>query len=119
MARDRSQVPVESSGAERRRVPRIAVEDAFECRLEVRTRVRLVDISLTGALLASDAQLPVGTRAHMQTGVGSVPFSPDVQVRRLADGHSRDATPALGAVFVGMDEKSRRSLEAFLRKATE
>ena len=109
----------EESGAERRRVPRVAVDGELECRLEVRTRVRLVDISLTGALLASDAQLPAGTRAHLQAGVGAAPFAPEVQVQRVVDRHSREAKPALGAVFVGMDEKSRRSLEAFLRKASE
>jgi c-di-GMP-binding flagellar brake protein YcgR len=105
--------------AERRRVPRVAVDGALECQLEVRTRIRLVDISLTGALLSSEAHLPVGTRAHLQAGVGAAPFSPDVQVQRIVDRASRDAKPALGAVFVGMDEKSRRSLEEFLRKASE
>ncbi len=55
----------------------------------------------------------------MQAGVGSAPFAPDVQVQRIVDRHSRESKPALGAVFVGMDEKSRRSLEEFLRKASE
>jgi c-di-GMP-binding flagellar brake protein YcgR len=119
MASDRIPVENEASGAERRRVPRVAVDDGLECRLEVRTRVRLVDISLTGTLMASDAQLPVGTRAHMHAGVGSAPFAPDVQVQRIVDRHSRESKPALGAVFVGMDEKSRQSLEEFLRKASE
>ncbi len=109
----------DTSGVERRRVPRVAVDEGLDCRLEVRTRVRLVDISLTGALLASEAQLPVGTTAHMQAGVGATPFAPDVRVQRIVDRHSRESKPALGAVFVGMDEKSRRSLEAFLRKASE
>jgi c-di-GMP-binding flagellar brake protein YcgR len=108
-----------ATGVERRRVPRVAVDEGLDCRLEVRTRVRLVDISLTGALLASEAQLPVGTTAHMQAGVGAAPFSPDVRVQRIVDRHNRESKPALGAVFVGMDEKSRRSLEAFLRKASE
>ena len=119
MASDQIPVGIESSAAERRRVPRVAIDDRRECRLEVRTRVRLVDISLTGALLLSDAQLPVGTRAHMQAGVGASPFAPDVEVQRIVDRHNRESKPALGAVFVGMDEKSRRSLEEFLRKASE
>ena len=122
MASDQIPVGIETSGAERRRVPRVAIDDRRECRLEVRTRVRLVDISLTGALLLSDAQLPVGTRAHMQAGVGASPFAPDVEVQRIVDRHNtsgRESKPALGAVFVGMDEKSRRSLEEFLRKASE
>ena len=119
MASEQIPVQTEVSDAERRRVPRVAVEEGLECRLEVRTRVRLVDISLTGALLSSEAQLPVGTRAHMHAGVGSSPFSPDVQVQRVVDRNSRESKSALGAVFVGMDENSRRSLEAFLRKASE
>jgi hypothetical protein len=106
-------------GAERRRVPRIAVEDGLECRLEVRTRIRLVDISLTGALLATDAQLPVGTRAQIHAGVGTASFAPEVQVRRVVNRQSRESQPALGAIFTDMDDKSRRSLEAFLRKASE
>lgn len=113
-----AEVPAPSM-AERRRVPRVAVDGALECQIEVRTRIRLVDISLTGALLSSEAQLPVGTRAHLQAGVGASPFAPDVQVQRIVDRGNREAKPALGAVFVGMDEKSRRSLEEFLRKASE
>jgi hypothetical protein len=78
-----------------------------------------VDISLTGALLATDAQLPVGTRAHIHAGMGAAPFAPEVQVRRIVDRGTKESKPALGAVFIDMDEKSRRSLEAFLRKASE
>ena len=103
--------------AERRRGPRVAVDEGLECRLEVRTKIRLLDISLSGALMAGDAALPVGTRAQLRAGVGPAPFAPEVQVKRQVDRSGRDA--ALGAVFVGMDEKSRRSLEEFLRKASE
>jgi hypothetical protein len=110
---------VDGTGSERRRLPRVAVEEGLECKLEVRTRIRLLDISLTGALLASDAQLPVGTKAHLRAGVGSTPFSPEVQVRRHVDRAGRETSLALGAVFVGMDDRSRRSLEEFLRKASE
>jgi hypothetical protein len=110
---------IEHAEAERRRVPRVEVDEGLECRLEMKTRVRLVDISLTGALLASEAHLPVGTRALMHAGVGAAPFAPEVQVQRVVDRGNRDARPSIGAVFVGMDESSRRSLEAFLRKASE
>jgi hypothetical protein len=108
----------EQAEAERRRLPRVEVDEGLECRLEMRTRIRLVDISLTGALLSSEAQLPVGTKAHLHAGVGAAPFAPEVQVQRVVD-RGREANAALGAVFVGMDEKSRRSLEAFLCKASE
>ena len=110
---------MEMDGAERRRVPRVEVEDGLECRLEVRTRIRLLDISLSGALLAGEAPLPVGTRAQLRAGVGPAPFAPEVQVQRQVNRGGREANPALGAVFVGMDDSSRRSLEEFLRKASE
>jgi hypothetical protein len=106
-------------GTERRRVPRVEVEEGLECRLEVKTRIRLLDISLSGALLAGEAPLPVGTRAQLRAGVGPAPFAPEVQVKRQVDRPGREANPALGAVFVGMDEPSRKSLEEFLRKASE
>jgi hypothetical protein len=109
----------EHTGAERRRQPRLEV-GGLECRLETRTRVRLVDISLSGALLASEAPLPVGTRAQLKAGVSTAPFAPEVQVQRTLDPDSRrDKLQGLGAVFVDMDEQSRRSLETFLRKASE
>lgn len=109
------------SDVERRRLPRVEAEPGLECSLEIKTRVRLLDISLTGALLASEAPFPVGIRAHIRAGVGNAPFAPEVQVRRLVDRATRGNghQAGLGAVFVGMDDKSRQSLEAFLRKASE
>jgi hypothetical protein len=109
----------DDNGAERRRLPRVEVEEGLECQLEVRTRIRLVDISLSGALLSSEAQLPVGTKAQLRAGVGPAPFAPEVQVKRHIDRTGRDAQSGLGAVFVGMDDRSRKSLEEFLRKASE
>ena len=109
----------ESNDAERRRLPRVAAESGLECRLEVKTRIRLLDISLSGALMATEAQLPVGTRALMRAGVGSAPFSPEVQVQRTVDRPAGAPQTGLGAVFVAMDDRSRQSLEVFLRKASE
>jgi len=109
----------EETVPERRRVARVAMREGLDCRLQVRTRVRLVDISLNGTLLASEAHLPVGTAAHLRAGLGPSPFTPEVQVQRIADRSGRDAGVGLGAVFLGMDEESRRCLEEFLRKASE
>lgn len=103
--------------SERRHGPRVTLEAGVECRLELRTRVRLLDISLTGALLGADVALPVGARAHLRSAIAASAFSPDVQVRRPADVSGRNAKVGLGAVFTGMDERSQKSLEEFLRKA--
>lgn len=103
---------------ERRRGPRAEGPSSAECLLEVRTRVRLVDISLTGTLMASEVPLPIGTRAHLRSNVGASSFTPAVQVRRVADAPARGTGDRLGAMFTTMDDRSRRSLEEFLRKAT-
>ena len=110
----------EYAGVERRRVPRIGPPGLQECRLEIRARVRLLDISESGTLLASEVRLPAGTRAQLRTGLAAGPLTPVVEIRRGTDLPVGQApVPALGATFVEMDEPSRRSLEAFLTKASE
>lgn len=104
---------------ERRQWPRATLGDTLDCRLEVRSRVRLLDISLTGALVAGDVPLPIGTRAQLRSGIASGTFTPDVEVRRVSEASGRTPATGLGAVFLAMDERSRRSLEQFLRKASE
>jgi c-di-GMP-binding flagellar brake protein YcgR len=102
---------------ERRRTPRVDVPDAFECRFEMRVRVRLIDISASGVLLQSDAALPVETEGELKAVLATTRFSPNLQVRRTAP-LTRNEGMQLGMVFVEMDDGSRQSLEAFLRKAT-
>jgi hypothetical protein len=102
----------------RRRFPRVAAE-GIECRLEMRTKVRLVDISLSGVLLSADAPLPVGTRAQLRAGVGAGPFCPDIRVERLGSRTDQGVALGWGTVFLDMDDASRKSLENFLRKASE
>jgi hypothetical protein len=97
--------------SERRRMPRVELGAGRECRLDLRTRVRLLDISVSGVLLSGEIRLPVGTRAHMQTSLAAVPFGGEITVRRIA-GES-----AVGATFMALDERSRQRLEAFLRRA--
>jgi hypothetical protein len=99
---------------ERRRQPRWPAGDDLECRVEVHRRVRLLDISGTGALLEAAARLPVGTHGHLRIGIGPT-FTPDIEIRRVAGGEP--PTVAMGAIFTAMDDRSRRSLEAFLSKA--
>jgi hypothetical protein len=104
---------------ERRQWPRATLNEALDCRLEVRSRVRLLDISLTGALVAGDVSLPIGTRARLRSGIATGTIVPDVEVRRISEPSGRIPVTGMGAVFVAMDERSRRSLEQFLRKASE
>jgi hypothetical protein len=103
---------------ERRQTARVDLGGRVECRLDFRTRVRLIDISLSGGLLAVEQPLPVGTPAHLQSGLGAGAFNAGVQVRRSVGLPAALPLKALGAVFTGMDERSRRTLEDFLRKAS-
>lgn len=99
---------------ERRKTPRVEVKAHDMVRLELRHRVQMLDISQSGALIACETLLPVGTRGHLRAGLASQPFASEVAVRRH---HPRQATrglTSLGAMFGGMDERSRRSLELFL-----
>ena len=102
---------------ERRRTPRVDVDAHFDCRFEMRARVRLVDISASGALLVSETVLPVETAGNLKAVLAASRFAPSLQVRRTSILPRHEGTQ-LGTVFVGMDDESRKSLEAFLRKAT-
>jgi c-di-GMP-binding flagellar brake protein YcgR len=87
-----------------------------ECDVQLRTRVRLLDISATGALVESELPLPVGARGQLRFALAGATFAPTVQVRRRAGAPVRDLN--LGTMFTSMDDTSRRRLEEFLRKAT-
>lgn len=105
------------NGPDRRLHPRWRTRDGVECRLQTRTRVRLLDISAVGTLLGIERPLPVGTQARLQSTVGSAPFSPVVEICRTATRGPDPKAVALGAIFVSMDDRSRRSLQAFLAVA--
>lgn len=107
----------ETTKPDRRKSPRAALGKGAECRLELRTRVRLLDISMSGTLLGTDVRLPVGTKAQLRSGISANTFAPEVQVKRLAEPSARNPTTGLGAAFTTMDERSRKSLEDFLKKA--
>jgi PilZ domain len=105
--------------SERRLSPRIPLAGDVECRVDLRTRVRMLDISLGGALLAAELAVPVGASAELRTGLGATAFRADVQVRRAVGLPAAVTLNGLGAMFTTMDERSRRSLEDFLRKASQ
>ena len=102
---------------ERRRTQRVELLPDETVRVEIRHRVQLIDISLSGALLAGEAGLPVGTRGHFRAGLAATPFSAEVTVRR----HQPRPAPrrvGLGTTFSSMDEQSRQSLSHFLRRGS-
>lgn len=102
---------------ERRRTPRVPLGAAVECAIKVQSRVSILDVSLTGMLLATEVALPPGTRVHLRTFLGGSGFAADVEVQRTT---RRKRGPAeSGVTFIRMDGQSHRSLEQFLRRASD
>jgi len=102
--------------AERRKSPRVAVAGGYEFRASRRVRVRLLDISAAGALLATDERLPVGGQGRLRMLLGGTPFETMVEVRReesSTEGRGR----AAGVWMVSMQPAQEDVLEEFLRRA--
>jgi hypothetical protein len=99
---------------ERRKSPRVEMRSHQLVKLELRHRVRLLDISQSGALVACETLLPVGTRGHLRAGLAAQPFSAEMAVRRHHVPTATRPAISLGAMFGSMDDRSRRSLELFL-----
>jgi PilZ domain-containing protein len=104
---------------ERRQSPRIPLDGVVQCRLDLRTRVRMLDISLSGALLAAELALPAGAAADLRTGLGVTAFRAEVEVQRTVGLTAGALVNGIGAMFTTMDDRSRRGLEDFLRKASQ
>jgi c-di-GMP-binding flagellar brake protein YcgR len=105
---------------ERRRAPRVVLKEPCEVGLGSTRVVRLVDISMTGALLRSaDDNTPVGRRGELRTKLGDHTFAVLVEIRRVAPSAGQEASTAgcrLGVTFVSVDAENRRCLERFLRQ---
>jgi hypothetical protein len=100
---------------ERRRGPRIETPAGPELRFDKRVRVRLVDISAGGALLACDERVPAGTVGRLRVALGNEPFEASVEIRRE---ESRSEPPVLlGTVIISMGRGSQDALDQFLRRS--
>jgi hypothetical protein len=101
---------------ERRRTPRVALEGIHEFRLARRVRVRIVDISAGGVLLAADERVPVGSVGRLQVSLGGNQFEGQVQIKReqpvlSGQGH------LLGGVVTPSQPRHQEALDQFLRRA--
>ena len=106
---------MESEFQERRRSPRVLVKGGPEFHISRRQRVRLLDISASGALIASEERLPVGSTGRLQVLLDGALFEATVAVKReeaAADGRGRLAGVALINGSAAQDV-----LEDFLRRA--
>jgi c-di-GMP-binding flagellar brake protein YcgR len=104
---------------ERRRTPRIELGTDEVIQLEQRHRVQLLDISQSGALIACDPPVPVGTRGQFRAGLAAQPFAAEVAVQRHHVRAAARAQVGLGTLFVSMDDRSRRDLDRFLQRGKD
>lgn len=103
---------------ERRQTARVAAKDGSELWLERPHAVRLVEISMTGALLRASHGPPPGERGELRTKLGDHTFSAQVEIRRVVPSGSGESPGrySLGVTFVSLDSENRRCLERFLRQ---
>jgi hypothetical protein len=100
---------------ERRRAPRVAIDGRYELRLGRRIRVRVIDISATGALLAADERLPVGTRGRLQVSLGASQFEGLVEIKREQPGQVGQGY-LIGSTLSASQARHQDALEQFLRR---
>lgn len=106
-------------GEDRRQARRVPVQDKVRCEMTRWSTVRLVDISLGGALLVSNRPVSNAERAELRVAFDGDPFSCGLEIRRAeADGREGDSgLVRLGVRFRDPDQESRRALGQFLRRA--
>jgi hypothetical protein len=102
---------------ERRRTPRVEPAQESQLALDVSIPVQVIDISLSGVLLASKTELAVGERADLRAAVGARSVNVEIEIRRVFV----DVNPPrggvrfkAGAVFAPMSAEQRVMLEELL-----
>jgi len=101
---------------ERRRFPRLSVDANHEMRTSRHVRVRLLDVSASGALLETGDRLAVGTKGRLRLVLGGATFESAVEVTRQgpsADGRARVAAVAM----VAAPSIQQGVLDDFLKRA--
>jgi hypothetical protein len=99
---------------DRRRQPRRAASGLVQSGRAVAVSVRILDIGLSGVLVASSQAFEVGQCARLTARLGDRAIDTDVEVRRVsAPGDDRNGY-RIGARFVSPDETTRQAMQQFL-----
>jgi hypothetical protein len=101
---------------ERRRTPRAAVRRAQVFKLGQRVRVRVVDISANGVLLASDERIPVGSTGRLEVSLGGSQFEAQMQIKREDRGDGGQGH-LFGSAVAPSQPRYRDVLDQFLKRA--
>jgi hypothetical protein len=100
---------------ERRRHPRFPIESGEAAVLPVALSVRILDISLSGVLVQARQSARPGDRGRLRLDLGGMPFSADVEVRRVVPGGLPDDYK-VGIAFVGLSSEHRQTIQRFTQQ---
>jgi hypothetical protein len=108
---------MKANGAERRRAPRVQAPREHRLSLDMSVPVQVVDISRSGVLLASKAELTVGDRAQLSATIGQSAVRVAIEIRHVSvDTSARGGRIRYraGAVFAPMSAEQRVILDQLL-----
>ena len=83
--------------------------------LPVALSVRILDISLSGVLVQARQPAKPGDRGRLRLDLGGMPFSADVEVRRVVTGGLPDDYK-VGIAFVGLSTEHRQTIQRFTQQ---
>ncbi len=99
---------------DRRREPRVTVSADVRSERPLAVSVRLIDIGLSGVLMASSLPFQVGQFARLSARLGDRAIDTDIEIRRVSPRRDEKGGYAIGARFVSLDEATRRVMQQFL-----
>jgi hypothetical protein len=79
-------------------------------------KVRVLDISATGVMLATTRPVELGTRGQLRLNLDGTPFTTDVEIQRVSTAPGVAAGYVVGASFVGTDAAHQQTLERFINQ---
>jgi hypothetical protein len=100
---------------ERRRHPRFEIESGEAAVLPVALSVRILDISLAGVLVQARQAAKEGDRGRLRLDLGGMPFTADVEVKRVVSGGAAD-NYKIGIAFVGLSSEHRQMIQRFTQQ---
>lgn len=99
---------------ERRRAVRHEVEADATVGIRSSQSVRVIDISVGGALLASTRSAPVGTRGRLTISIAGKPLAAEVEICRIAESPDH-INFRIGTRFLDITNEQRHVIERLVR----
>jgi c-di-GMP-binding flagellar brake protein YcgR len=99
---------------DRRKTARVTMPAGLRFERPVVMSVRLLEISMSGVLMAATQPLEVGQVAQLSARIGAQAIETSIEVRRVAAGDVGKGAYRIGARFVSLDPSTAAMLRQFL-----